>query len=103
MKKIFYNLFIILILCTIIGCAKPVEARATTQPLNNGFSTDLFWNLVCLDNHKSIYYETNTDVMYRRNEISGAHAYLGEVYLPIYKPDGTCLTYTEWKSSHGVY
>lgn len=57
-----------------------------------------FWDLrkIC----KGIYWETNTDIIYRKNEISGSHAYLGEILLPIYKADGTLLTYTEWQEKN---
>ena len=105
MKKLF-----ILFLClsfVFISCDddnfikeidKQLTNMAPASKIEDYFEPSKFWNLRQLS--KGIYWETNTDVIYRENKISGAHAYIGEIYLPIYKADGTLLTYTEWQEKN---
>lgn len=47
---------------------------------------------------EEIYVDKNTDVLYYvYNNVANKYG-----ITPIMKPDGTCLTYTEWKSNKGT-
>lgn len=103
MKKLF-----ILLCClsfVIFSCDTKALERAKTATdsfldyVENEYdNTNSLWNLRPIG--KDVYWETNTDVLYYKNKITGAHAYLGDILLPIYEADGTLLTYSEWKEKN---
>ena len=96
MKKIVLTAIIIAFLVlSASGCDHQI-----TDSIHKANSNAVVANGFVLTNYKDfingnvIYYlySTDTDVMYVEYSPSG----YSSAFVPIYKPDGTLLTYTEW-------
>lgn len=74
--------------CTVKSYAVKSMEKATTISLKDFVDLEL----LIVDADDGIYVDRNTDVLYFCRGVYGG-------CCPIMKPDGTCLTLTEWKES----
>ena len=97
MKKIFRIFFIISFITVLSGCQKTVYVNQKGEVIENVYGTKVSdycqMRRVCKESYERIYVDTYTDVLYYCQEASDQFG-----ITPIMKADGTCLTYTEWKS-----
>ena len=99
MKKIYKILLLVVFSLILCSCAKKVvyvnENGEVIQNPYGSKATDYF-NLkkIAYTEGEVIYVDTYTDVLYY---LYTPHIDKGAM-TPIMKADGTCLTYTEWKT-----
>lgn len=102
MKKVLMSLAVILIFIS-TSCGKPkyVDLNGDPVPSENAvpITVNDFCNLrvIVRTGLTRVYVDTLTDVLYY-GEISGNSYGL----MPIMKPNGTCLTFSEWKAQRGI-
>jgi len=79
-----------------ISCAKPVHKE---DPVNSAiqFSESDFINLKKIAGR--VYVDLNSDVLYYYDSRYSDRSAIS----PIMKADGTCLTFSEWKSKQSLY
>jgi hypothetical protein len=105
MKKCFIIVLVVSLLFILTGCAKKVVyVDQNGKVIENAYGTKVSdycqMREVCKKSHERIYVDTYTDVLYYCLEENYDYQ-LG--ITPIMKADGTCLTYTEWKSRGANY
>ena len=102
MKKIWVILAVMLIFI-FTSCGKPEYVDLTGNPVSseNAVPTTVhdFCNLklIVRTGLRCVYIDTLSDVLYY-GEVAGN----GYGLMPIMKPNGTCLTYSEWKAQRGI-
>lgn len=89
---------IALFLCTailIISCNKNYTVNTKTGGALEYKVADFFgYQLLCYDSHDCIIFrDSKTDVLYFKDGYRGGPT-------PIMKPDGTCLTLSEWEEGN---
>lgn len=103
-KIVFLCVAAIMLICTLNSCIRPVYVSEETEKevqIARLKSSD-FCDMVQLDvdsvdsfdNFDEIWVDRNTDVLYWIY-----HSGYRFGITPIMESDGTCLTYTEWKSN----
>ncbi len=99
MKKVFRIAFIISFITVLSGCQKTIYVNQNGEVIENIYGTKVSdycqMRQICKESHERIYVDTYTDVLYYCLEENYGYQF---GMTPIMKADGTCLTYTEWKS-----
>lgn len=102
MKKIWMILAVMLIFIS-ISCGKPKYVDLNGNPVSSENAVPItvhdFCNLklIVRTGLTCVYVDTLSDVLYY-GEVAGNSYGL----MPIMKPNGTCLTFSEWKAQRGI-
>ena len=105
MKKGFGIILIVTIIFALCSCSPrtvyvdPNGVVIEKRQVHGAEVSDYFRKeVLILTATEEIYVDRNTDVLYYAyNDVAMKFG-----ITPIMKPDGTCLTYTEWKNNKGT-